>query len=228
MTDTKKTAPIDKVLAYAYVHSNGGSDYVPTSHRDLGEEPTVDKVRTSLFEDLASLTPDEQIYYGDKEIEAAELLKQPQKLAEIKVSALGIRAGTYAEQMQRILINGHAVAGRDLSVLSSLVSQYARDVERRHLEANLPKSVQGYLGHVGQRLHDLKITVKTVRYRDSRFGETTWMVGIAASGHTVVWKASKRLDISPGDTIVLSGATVKELKQYNGGYETVLKNATIA
>jgi hypothetical protein len=224
-TDTRK-ASIDEVLAYSYVHSNEGREYIPASHRDFDEETTIDKVKLALFatpEDLAELTPEQRQYYLDKDNEAQAVLENTELLAVIKIAALSLNESSrYGSDLRRLLTLGHKVSGRDLSLMASLVGVYDRDRQRRELEAKMPKVKKGYLGNIGDVLHDLKMTVKTVRYRDSHFGASTFLVGVTDDGYTVVWRASSEIQVAVGDKITLARAKIKALEPYNDTYQTVL------
>lgn len=235
---TKEHATIDEVLAFAYAHSNQGTHYIPATNRDW-EETTIDKVKISLFagpEVLAEMTQEGRDYYEGKRKEAAGYLADTELMAAIKVSALSLRETTrYGSDVRNVLINGKDVSGRQIGLMASLVGVYSREKERREMQSKLPKMVKGYLGNVGERLHDVKLTLQTVRFIDNYFGGSTFLVGVTDDGHTVVWRASRSHDIKEGERITLASATIKALEKYQSKketdqevYQTVVTRAVVA
>lgn len=235
---TKEHASIDEVLAFAFAHSDRGTNYIPATNRDW-EETTIDKVKVSLFagpEIMAEMTQEGKDEYQAKYEEAMGYLADTELLAAIKVSALSLKETTrYGSDVRNVLINGKAVSGRQIGLMASLVSVYAREKERRETQSKLPKVVLGYLGSVGERLHDVKLTLQTVRFIDNYFGGSTFLVGITDDGHTVVWQASRGIDVKEGDRITLASATVKALEKYQSKkenepevYQTVITRARLS
>lgn len=235
---TTERATIDEVLAFAFAHSEQGTKYVPAGNKDW-EETTIDKVRTSLFAGpgvMDEMTKEGKDYYRRIHGEALSYLGDTELMAAIKVSALALKETTrYGSDVRTVLLNGKPISGRQIGLMASLVSVYAREKERRELRSKLPKLVKGYLGNVGDRLHDIKLTLQTVRLIDNYFGGSTFLVGITDDGHTLVWRASREIDVTEGERITLSSATIKALEKYQGKgntseeiYQTVVTRAVVA
>lgn len=231
-------ATIDEVLAYAYAHSDQGTKYIPATNRDW-EETTIDRVKTSLFaspEVMDEMTQEGRDEYQRIHDKAMSYLADSTLMAEIKVSALSLGENTrYGSDLRTVLLNGKPVSGRQIGLVASLVSVYAREQERKETFSGLPKIVQGYLGAVGERLHDIKLTLQTVRFIDSHFGGSTFLVGITDDGHTLVWRSSREINVKEGERITLASATIKTLEKYMSKkhpeeeiYQTVVTRAVVA
>jgi hypothetical protein len=153
-------------------------------------------------------------------------------ILDIRVVGETLQAGTdYADNMATILAGEH-VSGRNVGILASLVSVYAREKELAVQRERAAKVASGFLAPEGTRIKgvDTNVTLRTVRYWEGDYGITTLLVGYTDDMHCVVWKASGRKDFEPGDVMVLSAFTVKAHETYgetNPVDQTVITRAII-
>lgn len=211
-------ASVDLVLAYAFAHSDKGRAYVPASGFGVS---TVSQVRTSLFADISRLREAERNYFIAKGAEAATYLADAGLIAAIK-AAVGETAedSDYGRNL-RVVLAGEHVSGRNVGILASLVKVYARQ-QQLEAERKAHPVVAGFIGEVGERVRGISGTAKTVVYSEGDYGTTTFLVAITDDGRTVVWNASKALDIEVGDTFTMCAATVKAHEAYHGVDQSVI------
>lgn len=232
-------AEVNVVLALAWAYSNEGKSYQNAKSADFGGRPTGRRVSSHIFNGVPQkpFSKDPRaIHEWKKEVEeflAADaaskvFLADEDLLNSIKASALTLKQGSdYAENL-RIILAGESgvVSRRNVAILASLVSIYAREKELAVQRKAAPQLALGFLDVVGKRLKGLKITLRTVRVIEGYYGDTTFMVGVTDDGYLVVWKASKFIAVEAGDVMVLD-ATVKEHDMYRGDYQTVLTRGKI-
>lgn len=227
--------PVRQVLAYAWVFSSEGRDYRSSKVRDWGGSPTVDVVRTALFvppRPPYRPTPEAMAEYRSflKMIAEADRVyrEEADLLDAICASVEAVKAGTDYGDNLRTILAGENVSGRNVGILASLVAVYARERELAVQRARAPKPAAGYLAPVKTRIKsEIRLTIRTVRYWDNGYGVTTFLVGYTPEQHCVVWKASGHHNLSAGDVLVLSAATVKAHEVYEGTDQTVITRAVI-
>lgn len=244
------SAGVDQVVALAWAYSNEGRAYVSTKIEwKIG---TGAKVRGHIFGgfprrgNFGMDQKGEHSYnqavaeYEAAAAKAAELLANTELLAEIKGIVSTVEENTDYGRNLRVVLAGERVSGRNIGILASIVSVYSREKELAAERAAAPATVQGFLAEVGTRIKTtIEITVKVARQREGDYGWSTWVVGTAQDGHTVAWNASRRLDVynedtkawrdlEPGDTLILSAATVKAHENYKGTDQTILTRAKVA
>lgn len=220
------TTAVDKVLAYAYVLSDEGRSYASTKVRDWGGTPTADKVRHALY---GRIERPRERDYRNSPAAFAEACRAHEKLvadiqtarglyadgdpviAAIKASAASLKPGTdYADNMA-VIVAGENVSQRNVGILASLVAVYARENQLRVEREKAPRATPGFLGEVKQRLRNITLTLKTVRFIDGHYGTSTLLAGWTDDGHSIKWFASGRHEYEAGDTLKLEAATVKRL-----------------
>ena len=106
-------------------------------------------------------------------------------------------------------------------ILASLVKVYAR-AKQLEVERAATVLASGFIGEVGERIKNITARAKTVVYTEGMYGTTTFLVAITDTGHTLVWGASKSLDVAVGDWFTIAAATVKEHGEFNGIDQTVI------
>jgi hypothetical protein len=212
-------ASLDVVLAYAFAHSDRGRSYIPSGM--YSEISTVSQVRTSLFGDIQRLREADRNYFIAKSAEAAEHLANTDLITSIKASVSETAEDSDYGRNLRVILAGESVSGRNVGVLASLVKVYARQ-QQIEAERKAHPVVTGFIGEVGERVKNIAATAKTVMYREGEWGLTTFLVAITDDGHTIVWSASKGLDIEAGQRFTIAAATVKDHGAYNGVDQTIL------
>lgn len=210
---------IETVLAYAYAHSDKGRAYVPTSSFD--DAPTVGQVRTSLFGRIGMLREPDRSHFIAKAAEAATYLADPDLLDAIKASVTTTSEDSDYGRNLRVILAGERVSGRNIGILASLVKVYARQQQIEQDRKAVPV-VAGFIGTVGDRLRNISAAAKIVRYWEGDWGTTTLLVATTDDGHTLVWRASKYIDIEAGDRFTMAAATVKDHDTYRGVDQTVI------
>jgi len=222
--------PMRLVLAYAYVFTDGGRQY--RNSAEYAYESTGNTVREAMLHGFKQPSPSSRKAYSQwlsfeaKLAEASRMwLDGSPIIDEIIAAADTLTPGTdYAENM-RVLVSAEYVSPTNIGMLASLVKVYAKVKEEK---AKAVESAEGYIGDVGARIKDeIKLTLQTVRFWENDYGTTTLLVGYTDDRHCVVWRKSGRLDVKPGDVLVLGAATVKAHEQYRGVDQTVITRATI-
>jgi hypothetical protein len=233
--------PVDKVLGYAFAFSDQGRSYRPA--RDWEPNPTASIVRQWLL--YPPDAPRRSNYRSggyekalaawqanvDKARQGWEYSLDESLIADIRSAAETLKAGTdYADNMA-VILGGEYVSGRNVGILASLVSVYARERELAVKRASAPKVADGFLAPIKTRVkEETRIMLQTVRFWAGDYGMTTFMVGHTPDMHCVVWKASGKHDVEPGDVLVLSAFSVKAHEQYGTDHkidQTVIKLAII-
>lgn len=232
---------VRKVLAYAFIFSDRGRSYVSRKAAWEGRSATASVVSEALF--VTPRPPRQQDYRGDGYTKA--LADYEQYLADIAEAdrtwreestllddivaiAETIDGSSDYGQNLAVILAGSTVSGRNVGILASLVSVYARERELAIQRAAAPEVAKGYLADVGVRIKsEITITLKTVRHSDNDYGQSTWLVGFTPDQHMVTWSASRFIDMDPGDTLTLSAATVKAHREYRGSDQTVLTRCKI-
>ena len=234
---TEYSAPVDKVLAYAYVLSDQGRSYASTRVREWGT-PTVDLVRHTMFDRIRPPQgrPGSRGYAEARaayeklvdDIKTAEKLYADGDpiIAAIKASAETLKSGSdYADNMA-VILAGENVSRRNVGILASLVAVYARERQLAVERAARPKPVAGFLGEVKQRIRNLTIELTNVRFFDGNYGTTTLLIGITPDGHLTKWFATGCHDYEVGDRLTLD-ATVKAHEQYRGADQTTITRGSV-
>lgn len=219
-------APVDRVLALAWVHSDEGRNYVP---RSMSHErtPTADLVVRSLFDNPYVIRdPKQRDHFLQIQARAAEVQNDRELIEAIKASAETLNPSSDYGRNMRVLVAGQHVGFRNIGMLASLVRVYARQREDEAARRANPVAA-GFIGEPGQRLRDLELQLTTVRHLDGRYGVSTLLVGRTPDGHVVKWFASGAWDYRPGDTLHLAAATVKAHENYQGVDQTVITRGKV-
>lgn len=214
---------IDTVIAYAWVHSNEGRAYVPTSSEF--STPTVSLVRTSLFESIHAIKHAEtRKYFLDAADRAAEV--ETDLIEAIKASVETVSADSDYGRNLRVILAGENVSGRNLGILASLAKVYAK---QQQIEAERKASpvAKGFIGEVKERIRNFEIKLTTAQEFDGDYGVKTLFVGRTPTGHVVKWWASNAYRYEVGDTLYLAAATVKAHENYKGTDQTVITRGKI-
>jgi hypothetical protein len=252
--DRDYAVSVDKVIALAWAYSNEGRSYV--SAKIDWKIGTGQKVRNHVFggyprrgnfgKDEAAYTKACNEYEAAAEV-AKNLIAEGTLLAAIKASAETVAADSDYGRNLRVILAGETVSGRNLGILASIVSVYAREKELAVKRAAAPAKVQGFLAPVKTRIKTpIELTVEILRSREGDYGWSTWLVGTTPEGLTVTWNASGRNgfekwvatgegptegsweELEVGDKLVLEAATVKAHETYQGTDQTVLTRAKVA
>jgi len=232
--------PVDRVLGYAYSFSDHGRQYVSTKAAEWRPEAaTAHLVRGWLISPpsrpTGSWVTPRMVAEWEAErqlaLEGLEYSKDEKLIADIKSVAETLTPGTdYADNLAVILAGEH-VSGRNVGILASLVSVYARERELAVKREAAKKLVKGYIADEKVRVKaETRVTIQTVRFWEGDYGVTTFIVGRTDDMHAVVWKASGRKDVEVGDVLVLSAFTVKAHETYgdeNPIHQTVITRAVI-
>lgn len=214
---------VNTVLAYALAHSAHGRRYVSTSSED--SEPTVEKVRTSLYS--RKIVDSDRFYYTRISDEAAAIVHDAELMADLRAAVDTLDIDTDYGRNMAVIVNGKTVTPRNVGILTSLVAVYARMKRNRERAAQAP-AAKGFIAEVGERVHDIDIKLNVVKVSTNAYGFSTFLVGTVEDGRVVVWKASKFLNVESGDVLHISAATVKEHGSFNGSDQTVITRAKVA
>lgn len=215
-------APIDAVIAYSWVHSDHGRAYKSAT----GYGPsTAGRVRTSLFASPNTIPEPDRAYFEAKAAEAALCLRDSALLDAIKDSVTTTFAESDYGRNLRVILAGETVSGRNIGILASLVKVYARAQQIEAERKAAPKVVSGFVGEIGERVRNISGVATVVSCSENQWGDTTFLVGIADTGHTLVWSASRDLGIERGQRFTITAATVKAHGEYNGTDQTVITRA---
>lgn len=226
MTMTKpKSYDFTEIIALAWAHSSKGQEYVRTGREEIS---TAQRVRCSLD----YVTDDSPDYYHQKSLEAASYQCDTALMEAIARAGHKVTGNTgYVNGLRRALTRSAdgQVAETDLNMVVSLVWLYVSQAEQEEFEKLLPVTLtQGFLGAVGDSLKTLPITIHIVHYWDDRFGSTrTLLTGVSDSGHTVVWSASRMIDVIPRQRVVFARATIKAQQRFRGTDQTTLTKARL-
>ena len=232
---------INEVLGLAYALSDQGRAYISRAKaQEWNKDSTAQQVNIAvngLFPSAAEAqryggdVARERERYLDAIADGKEYAADEKLIAGIRAAAETLSAGTdYADNVAIILAaESGIVSPRNMGTLASLVSVYRRNLERdAERKAAASTAVQGFVADVGVRVKNLTLTLTTVKTWEGDYGTTTFIVGRDEAGRIVVWKASRYLDLNPGDTLHLSAATVKEHGNFNGVDQTIVTRAKIA
>jgi len=231
-----RTVEIDLVLGLAWAYTNQGRSYVSTKAAFDGRRATVSKVSGHIFNGYPrriNFGKDEADYqqavaeYAQAETVAAEFRANTDLVTAVKDAVTEIKAGSdYRDNLEVILAapSGH-VTSRNIGILASLVSAYARQQQIAE-ERNATPIAKGFLGEIKVRLRNLSIKLTTVKEIETDYGTSTLLVGRTEDGHVVKWFASGSFSVELGDTIVFD-ATVKNHEVYNDTDQTVVTRGKI-
>ena len=106
---------------------------------------------------------------------------------------------------------------------------YREDAEaliNRAYQQAFPPATTNFLGEVGERLRDIKVTYISCYGYDTRFGYSQSFRFETEDGDIIRWVTGTPQKLEVGDKIYLTG-TVKEHKTYNGENITVLTRCKI-
>lgn len=211
-------ASVNAVLAYAYAHSDQGRSYQAATGWGVS---TGGQVRMSLFGSIHRLKEADRAYYVAKAAESTVYAADTTLMDAIKSSVDTTDVDSDYGRNLRVILGAETVTGRNIGILASLVKVYAR---AKQLEVERAATVlsSGFIGEVGERIKNITARAKTVVYNEGMYGTTTFLVAITDTGHTLVWGASKSLDVAVGDWFTIAAATVKEHGEFNGIDQTVI------
>lgn len=102
----------------------------------------------------------------------------------------------------------------------------AEDLINRTYQQAFPPATTNFLGEVGERLRDIKVTYISCYGYDTRFGYSQSFRFETEDGDIIRWVTGTPQKLEVGDKIYLTG-TVKEHKTYNGENITVLTRCKI-
>lgn len=215
-----------ETLAQALAVSDGGRNFMSKSKSyGTDEFPTIDHLESAFYPSRGEVDP-----------EMADLAKQYLKdgtVDEVIASARGTnRDSDYGANLNAVLDAGFS-SGRDKALLISSLSAYGRQRRRQQLEAVAEKYpfTPGHLAPERERVHGVGAVVTGIRHFQSTFNgherTTTYVSMRAESGHEVLWKASKWIDIDEG-TDVTFDATVKKHSQFKGKDQTEITRANLS
>lgn len=208
---------LQETVAMALAVSHGGDNYVSSARaRESFTSSTADQVRYQFFnptiknEDRVDPSP-----YMDK---AKELIENTKFEGDTD----------YATNMRTITSREH-VGIRQMSMAVSVIAAANRSrwqAEREAARAAHVPSV-GFIADKGEKIKNINLKVKKVFHDHNDYGPTTFLIMESEDGKEVIWRASKELNYSSGDTINVLSATVKDHSNYNGNDQTVLTRARV-
>lgn len=83
------------------------------------------------------------------------------------------------------------------------------------------KNLNQYVGVVGDRYHNLVVTIKNKFWYDTQWGSNCIIIMTDEEGHEFKWNSSCGMEAQKGETVTIKG-TIKAHEEYNGVKQTVL------
>ena len=236
------TISIREVLALAWVLTNEGRGYVSRAKaEEWGKQSTVEVIREFIDNppknpgaSYSSRDPhalSDYLEYQEKCAKIAATMQDDALMEAIIASVETVKRGTDYGDNLRVIVAAESgyVSQRNMGILASLVTVYRRNLEKavERKDAGLANA-KGFLGAKGDKLKNLTLTVRTVKVWESDFGTSTFIVGTDEGNHCVVWKASRFINLEPGDTLNILSGTIKDTSTYRDTDQTVLTRCRIA
>ena len=229
----RATVAIDTVLAWAWAYSNQGRAYVSGSRSlERGIPSTGSEVRRAIYSPPRPNprnNTDYERYLEAGKIAAEVQANQANLLQAIRESVESVHEDTDFGRNLRVILAAESgtVSFRNVALIGSLVSIYARNLELAEQRKHRVTATAGYLGEVGERVRGVVINLTTVREWEGDYGWTTLLVGRTDDQHAVKWFRSGRFELEAGDQLRLSAVTVKAHEEFNGDDVTVLTRGTV-
>lgn len=146
-------------------------------------------------------------------------------LAEVSSVLAGKdKLNDYEWNIQTIIANGK-ITTRQTGYSASIIPMAGRLQEQKIIAEKNPSS---FIGEVGSKISDIKVTVSRHQELDTRFGITHLYAFVDDAGNQITWFSSNNLHLDAGEQAVLEVATVKEHKVYNGVKQTIITRGKIA
>ena len=219
-------APIQTVMQSAFAVSDGGRRYVSKQQSTEENPSTGDRIRMQVY---------------NKDHVAPQLLTEPpEDLKSFHAFAVKFPGDSAFSHKIRTLARQDRISPADASLFASAMTQWrmyadskgSKPASSQQTSSSKPHSApknngprrNEFVGEVNGQIEDTKMTVRAANDYDSTFdpGEKiTMLIAQDSEGRTYKWVSSKKLDVSPGDVISLSG-TVKEHAEYNKIKQTIL------
>ncbi|MCK0441207.1 hypothetical protein MUG78_17550 [Gordonia alkaliphila] len=209
----------DQVLALAWVLTNEGKDYKPSSF----EESTRGQVANVLWPD-AKEKPADKAWRVQTENAAAEVAAETIEALRAAATQLD-PTSSYGHTLQAITAS-EWVSAKNLGYLVSLVSVYRRQIEQdapARAKAEKAPTVTGPYAPEGTKIQGVAAVVTTrtsftsdIEVRGSWIQQTRAVVvlRVIETGHLLKWISSSdaAFELGKHDEVVIERATVKELQ----------------
>lgn len=215
-----------EVLLATLAASEDGQKYISVSAADGMVHPTVHVVRESWDRLIKSEVSTERHQLADNITSWARgLSAQPNSyLADIQAVFSG------SQESPQI---GPSRIGLAISAVSAYMSAQRSTAPQVTTSQKSPSVVpQTFLALPNEKIADVQATVQLITHKTRPIrGEnrdSSWIVMVSDSGHTLTWAASAHKDFVAGDRVVINAATVKENSTFNGSRQTNITRAKIS
>lgn len=218
--------PTEAVMAYALAVSNGGENFVSrTTAQNYGMSATADDVKNAISTNDAKYAQEiqEQAEVFIKNGEAKRLIAKLKKTDQ---------STDYGRNMATIS-NGEYTRWGHMAILVSGLSEIAKEKRAAAKAAEAAEwgtATPGYAANIGDSVAGKKLKVRKVHDKTEQDpysyygGEVTksQVIFRDEDNHEVIWWASKKIDVEPGQEITVKSGKVKAHKQFAGDDQTVL------
>jgi len=223
--------------------------------RDLGPAPRLESYlslvhaitrtcgwvsRTEAKENDYQSTADNAAFYyfghgriWEKFVETIEVNDRDREIAvaAIEWAASADRKSSYIDTISRLAELGRLdwkLDGYAASIIRA--HQKAQEWEAERIEKESTQKEKAYVGCKGERLRDLKVTVKRVRYFEGAYGVTTIVAMEHDMGEKVApitWFASGEKEYDEGAEYLLTGTVKKQETDDKWGCQTMMNRCKL-
>lgn len=209
------------LIALALAESNSGSEFVPNSRGTVLTPSTATRVRVAIETDIKGRGLERYEYEAEKVIEFVRGLAGD---------------NDYESNLKQIFLPSEdglpdMVKSKHLAFAVSAVSAYYRSLNpREKVEEKIGRTVKNeYFGTKGERFDTpVKLTVEKRMVFENDFGTSTVFIMYDDEGRTFKWSSSNPPDVWEGGTVDIKKATVKDHKEYEGQFQTVITRPSVS
>jgi hypothetical protein len=129
-----------------------------------------------------------------------------------------------------VLIKNEYIQYSQVGYIASIIPLYNRildeNYKRKQELNNRPES--NYIGKIGDKINNLKLTVITQTVLESQYGYTYLYNFTDDNGNRVSWFSSNDQKLDNNQTVIIKIGTIKDCKEYRGEKQTVITRCKIA
>lgn len=146
-----------------------------------------------------------------------------QKATDARTWAASLTPANDYEHNLSVIANLEFIGFNHIGLAVSLIAAYEKNLADT-LKRQVSAATSQYFGEIGKR-DTWNGVVTRITPIEGPYG-TTWIIGFLVGNNEATWFASKRVDVSVGDTVRLTGS-VKKHNDYKGIKQTVLTRCKI-
>jgi hypothetical protein len=222
--DTRVYSPEDVLIA-TLAATDDGRKYISVFDADGAVHPTVHVVRESWDRLLRSEHTPARRELANKIIRwAREIDSDPGPyLSDVKSLFSTSESSPWIRSPQ---------IGLAISAVKAYMTAQKRAAPRTGGVPNRSQPAPNpYLGSPGEKIRDVSATVQLITHKTRVIRgadqDSSWIVLVSGSGHSLTWSSSSHQNFTAGDRVVISSATVKANRTFNGTSQTNLARAKI-